>query len=415
MISAMRAPETVAELTKFAGRGAGSDAERRAARWLAGQLQDSGRRSRIEPFWCRPNWALAHAWHAGLGLAASLIAVGSARVGGALLVVALISTLADELTGFSLGRRLTPERASQNVVGLPRHDPGPDAVRLIITANYDAGRTGLVYRNPIRSATARLQRATGRVGPGWLGWLCVALVWLLVVAILRLEGQTGSVVGALQFIPTVALVLGLALLIEIATADFSPAAADNASGTAVAMALAAALDAGPPRRLAVELVLQGAGDSQAIGLRRHLRAGRRTRTAADTIVLGLAPCASGSLRWFSSDGHLVPLRYFARLRALCAQLQNPQAAPFRGRGTTPALPARARRLPAISIGCLDDDGVVRRGHTVNDRPENLDPTALDATLQFGLMLVDAIDVHVAERSTTPTAQTPNEPQEITRA
>ncbi len=84
MISAMRAPETVSELTKFTGRGAGSDAERRAARWLAGQLQDNGRRARIEPFWCRPNWALAHAWHVGLGLAASLVAVGSAPVGGAL-------------------------------------------------------------------------------------------------------------------------------------------------------------------------------------------------------------------------------------------------------------------------------------------------------------------------------------------
>jgi hypothetical protein len=414
MISAMRAPETVAELTKFTGRGPGSDAERRAARWLAGQLQDSGRRTRIEPFWCRPNWALAHAWHAGLGLAASLVAVGSAQVGGALLVVALISTLADELTGFSLGRRLTPERASQNVVGLPRHDRGADAVRLIITANYDAGRTGLVYRRPIRTVAARLQRATGRIGPGWLGWLCVALVWLVVVAILRLEGQTGSLVGVLQFIPTVALVLGLALLLEIATADFSPAAADNASGTAVAMALAAALDAGSPGRLAVELVLQGAGDSQAIGLRRYLRARRRTRRAPDTIVLGVAPCASGSIRWFLSDGRLLPLRYFARLRALCAQLQNPQAAPFRGRGTTPALPARARRLPAISIGCLDDHGVVPYGHTVNDRPENLDPTALDATLQFGLMLVDAIDAHLAEPSNAPAPEAPNEAQEITR-
>jgi hypothetical protein len=411
----MRAADTAAELTKFTGRGAGSDAERRAAGWLAKQLRDSGRRTRIEPFWCRPNWALAHAWHAGLGLAGSLVSVGSPRVGGALILVALLSTLADQFSGLSVGRRLTPERASQNVVGLPRHDPGPDAVRLIITANYDAGRTGLVYRRRVRTAAARLERAGGRIGPGWLGWLCIALAWLLAVAILRITGNSGSLVGALQFIPTVGLVLGLALLLEIATADFAPAAGDNASGTAVAMALAGALDAGPPGRLAVELVLQGAGDSQAIGLSRYLRARRKSLQASNTIVLGLAPCARGSSRWYASDGPLVPMRYFARLRALCGQLQDVSAAPHRGRGTTPALPARARRLPAISIGALDERGLVEHSHTVNDTPATLDPASLDAVLQFGLVLVDAVDAYLAERSKTTAPPAPGEPQQITSA
>jgi Peptidase family M28 len=410
----MRAPETVAELARFSGRGAGSDAERRAARWLAQQLEAGGRRTRIEPFWCRPNWALAHAWHAGLGLVGSLVAVGSPRVGGVLVLIALISVVADELAGFSLGRRLTPERASQNVIAAPRRDPGPEAVRLIITANYDAGRTGLVYRRGIRRTAARLQQATQGIGPGWLGWLSIALVWLLVVAVLRLEGQTGDLVGALQFVPTVALVLALALLLEIATSGFSPAAADNGSGTAVAMAMAGALDAGAPGRLAVELVLQGAGDTQAIGLRRYLHARRKTQRAANTVVLGLAPCGTGMLRWFSSDGRLVPMRYFARLQALCRQIEDPAARPHRGRGTTPALPARAARLPAISIGCLDQRGLVEHSHTTSDLPAALDADAVDATLQFGLVLVDAIDAYVAEHVRSPAPQPP-ERQRVTQA
>ena len=73
---AMRTAETVAGLAAFARRGAGTDAERRAASWLAGELRESGREAVIEPFWCRPNWAFAHAWHVFLG-ARGQSAVGS--------------------------------------------------------------------------------------------------------------------------------------------------------------------------------------------------------------------------------------------------------------------------------------------------------------------------------------------------
>ena len=147
----MRALETAAGLEGFARRGAGSDSERRASKWLAAELTKAGRDVAIEPFWCRPNWPLAHLWHVGLALAGSLVSVASARAGAAMLLVALVSILADALTGISPGRRLTPERASQNVVAIPRraqprgdHDP----IQLIITANYDAGRAGLRLQAP---------------------------------------------------------------------------------------------------------------------------------------------------------------------------------------------------------------------------------------------------------------------------
>src|SRR5436309_3145719 len=120
----MGAAETVIGLTRFERRAAGSDAERRAALWLRDALQSRGREATIETFWSRPNWALAHSWHVGLGLAGSLVAVASARIGGGLILVALISIFADVLLGRSPGRRLTPEHASQNVVS-----PAPAADR----------------------------------------------------------------------------------------------------------------------------------------------------------------------------------------------------------------------------------------------------------------------------------------------
>jgi hypothetical protein len=394
----MRPAETIASLAGFEGRGAGTDAERRAGRWLTTQLASSRRAAQAEPFWCRPNWALTHAWHSVLGLAGSLLAVSEPRVGGALVLISLLSLLADAATGTSLGRLLTPERASQNIVSGRNAE---QRVRLIITANYDVGRAGLVYRDQLRSTAARLAGITGRIGPGWLGWLAIALVWLIVVAVLRLDGDKGTAIGVAQLPPTVGLVLALALLLEQATARFGPGANDNASGVAAAIALAGALAVSPPRRLEVELVLQGAGDGGSIGLRRFLGARRGTRRAPNTIVIGIAACGQGAPVWFHSDGPLVPVGYFKQLRRLAADVanQNPhlKARPHRGRGTTPALRARSRRLPAITVGALDQSGVAPRSHQAADTASRVDTASVDRVVEFGLLLVDAIDAYLASR------------------
>ena len=355
----MGALETVTGLAGFERRLAGADSERRAARWLADELAGAGREIVVEPFWCRPNWPLAHAWHVGLALAGSLVSVASARAGAVMLLVALVSILSDAFTGLSPGRRLTPERASQNVIAVGRttHQSDGEPIHLIITANYDAGRAGLVYREQFRRVSSALRRLTLGLAPGWLGWLALMIVWLLVLAILRIDGHRSQAIGAIQLAPTIVLVFALAALLELATANPASAAGDNGTGVAVAVQFARALHAAPPRHLAPELVLQGAGDGGGTGLRRYLRARRAERTVRNTIVLGVGACGGGRPRWWTSDGPLVPLRYSRQLARICADLAAEQpnlgAAAHAGRGSAPALPARMLRRPSISIGCLD--------------------------------------------------------------
>ncbi len=399
----MRPPEVVTGLTAFPRRGAGTDAERRAAHHLANQLAGGGTPVSVEPFWCRPNWALAQAWHVALAVAGSLVSVASARAGGAMLLAALVFVIADATTGRSPGRRLTRERASQNVVAGPP-DQNPDRVRLIITANYDAGRAGLVYRDALRRPAAGGRRLLHGFTPGWMGWIVLAIVWLLATAIIRVEGHHSTAIGAAQLAPTVGLLLGLALLFELAAADWSPAAGDNATGVSVAVLLARALAVSPPGNLDVEVVLAGAGDGDGWGLRRHLAARRRTRRTGNTVVLGVAACAEGDLRWWHSDSALFPVRYAPRLRAVAQQVAAAQpdlgAKPYRGRGATPALPGRRARIPALALGCLDDLGLVPRSHQRGDVASAVDRRAHDRAVQFGLMVVDAIDAAL-EQSARP--------------
>ena len=112
-----------------------------------------------------------------------------------LVAIALVSIVADATVGMSLGRRLTLEHASQNVIATPPDKPA-HAVRLVITANYDAGRAALAYRNVFRAASARLRQLLGDRAPGWIAWITVATAWLLGTAILRMAGVSKSTVGA---------------------------------------------------------------------------------------------------------------------------------------------------------------------------------------------------------------------------
>ncbi len=396
-------PEAVTALGRFPRRGAGTDSERRAALWLSQQLAGRSRDVVVEPFWCRPNWALAQAWHALLALAGSLVAVASPRVGGGMLLAALVCVIADSYTGISPGRRLTPERASQNVIGLPRRS-GADQARLhlIITANYDAGRTGLMYRDAMRSAANGMRRALRGFTVGWAGWLLIDLLLLLAVAIIRLEGNTSTAIGAVQLVPTVALLLAVVLLVDAGVSAWSPAAADNGSGVAVVLSLARALSVSPPAQLDVEVVLTGAGAGDGIGLRRHLSARRKTHRPHNTVVIGIAPCADGELRWWNSDGPLLPARYGSRLVKLARQIaaEEPQlhARGHDGRGATPALPGRQARIPSLAVGCLDQRGLVPHSHQAEDLPALASRRAHDQAVQFGLILVDAVDAELREQA-----------------
>ena len=83
------------------------------------------------------------------------------------------------------------------------------------------------------------------------------------IAVIRLiESHPPGFLGAVQLPPAVALVLGLARLLEAAGAGYGTAAGDNGTGVAAAIALTRPLAADPPCNLSVEFVLQGAGESE---------------------------------------------------------------------------------------------------------------------------------------------------------
>ncbi|MDW5598880.1 hypothetical protein VSS74_31265, partial [Conexibacter stalactiti] len=363
---------------------AGSDAERRAALGFAARLHEAGRAVEVESCWLRPRGELAHALHAGVGVAASLLAVSSPPAGLALALLALLSLLLDLSGRLFLLRRLTPERATQNVVAAAPGDGAADADRgagdanrgaddavrgsadanrgagdavplhVILTASLDVPRGGLLRR----LARGRRDGEAWRVLPGPFAWVALALLAVALCAGARLAGAEGTALGAVQLVPTLVLLVALGLLVDAALAR---PLATNPIAPEVVLAAARALDAAPPRRLAVTVLLAGAGSAQALGFREHLR--RRRLPPARTVVIEVARGdAAPAPTWWTRDGVLLPLRYHPQLVALAgaaaAEEQQLGARGRRGRALGAALRARQRRIPAIRLSGPDVAGTL---------------------------------------------------------
>jgi hypothetical protein len=393
-------PKTIVTgLARLRPRGPGTDAERRAALWLSQVLrEDLGREVQSETVWVRPQRAVVLALHALAGVAASVVAASEPAVGLGIAVAALLSWSLDQLGWLQLGRRLTPARATQNLISPPTAATASGRqriVRLVVTAAYDAPRTGFARREGVRRAVAWLRGATRGFLPGAAAGIALALATIAALAGVRLAGSDASWVGVVQLIPTLVLLAALGIAVDGALSHTGPGANDPATGAAVAIALAAALDQDPPKHMGVELVLAGAGDGPSQGMRAFTRARRKRYRPEATAVINLAACGRGRPRWWVSDGPLLPLRFHPRMRVLASRAGG---APYRGHGADGGWRARLAGWPSITVGCLEDEGWPKRSGRPEDTVENVDPAAMNAALSVALNVVRALDEDLSSRA-----------------
>ncbi|MCW3013576.1 MAG: hypothetical protein JWO02_668, partial [Solirubrobacterales bacterium] len=168
----------------------------------------------------------------------------------------------------------------------------------------------------------------------------------------------------------------------------------------VALALVAALDRRRPRSLAVDLVLGGAGEAGALGMRRWIGEQRRAGVRQqDVAVLHIAPCAHGTPVWWTRDGLVLALRSHPQLVAVAERVAAGEAhlgaRPHESRRATAARAARAVRWPAIAVGCVDAAGVVPLAGQDADTVAVADPAAMAATLEFALAIVAGLDAELS--------------------
>jgi hypothetical protein len=353
----------------FAARGACTDAERRAALWLHDEVRSRLHEAWVETHWVRPRRAAVLALGCLAAVAGSLVSTASAVPGLILAAVGAVSLVVEAAGRLGPIRALFPRRATQHVLtGVP-----DDGVVLMITAAYDAPQRGLVLNDRWR---ALLRRA-----PPWT--LAACGVAVAAAAALRVAGDEPGWLGALQLVPTIALLVALAAAVDVALSNVSPGANDNASGVGVAVRLLEELDREPPRSLRPALLLTGAGHAVPRLAARHLRS--EGLTAERVVLLDLGPCGAGRPAWAARHSQV---RAAAERAAAALQL-----AP----GQRPRQPGV--RVPAIRIACLDERGISPRAHQEDDTPDRLDDTAMGAALDLALGVVDALDAELSAGGT----------------
>jgi hypothetical protein len=237
----LAAVSVVSQVARAAGtevRPPGSEAERAAARRLAAWLRARGDAAELRPRRARPQALAATGISAALGAAGSLLSVVSAPVALACAAVGALVVALEAAGVASPARRVFPRRELTDVFVAPRVGDGAALARraVLICAPFGSPRLGL--------ASARVERAR------W--WLAGAAAAVLAACAARALGAGGLVLGAVQLVPTLALLAGAAAALDAGLAGWGP-------GEGVAAAVAAAvhdeLAARPPRTLSPALLL----------------------------------------------------------------------------------------------------------------------------------------------------------------
>jgi hypothetical protein len=274
-----------------------TDAERRAALALAGELRAARRSVELQARWVRPGWPAWQALCAAAGVVGTVLSVSHPVAGVVVTGAGLVVGVAHGRGRLVLGRA----RATQDVVAAAR---APSRVAVVVMAAVDRPRAAAIAQSP----TA-------------LWWVHGALALAAGLAAARVAGAEGTLLGAAQLVPAALLLIATAALLEAAAAPPRPAD-DAATEAAIAVARAAPW---------TEIALVGAGE---LGLRARLGADRR---AAEAVVLvWLEPAAR--LSWRTAHPMLTELTERA-------SRDEPGVPATRRRGR--ALPAGAR--PALAL------------------------------------------------------------------
>src|SRR5204863_5369265 len=133
-----------------------------------------------------------------------------------------------------------------------------------------------------------------------------AIVLVLITTVARLAGLHNVVLEIVQFIPTVALIIGVPYLADIALSGPVRGANDNASGVVTVLRLAERYG-GTLDHLDLWVLLPGAQEAGALGTRAWLKQHRRSLNSRATVVLNVDEVRAGAVRYATREGPLVAL------------------------------------------------------------------------------------------------------------
>lgn len=353
------------------------DAERAAAHRICEELHETGVPARIEPFRGYASFLGPYAAILGAAAAPALLPRRLRALRTALATAAATGVATEGgLVHTPLSRALS-RRPSQNVVATIEPQGAADQT-LCLVGHLDTSRSGLMFH-------PRLVRYLNR-------WISVQSAAVLAQAgePLLARSRGGRIVLAAARALAAA---GLALLVERETrGEDVPGASDNASGSAIAMQLAAECVATPPQRTRIVLLLAGCEEAGLLGMQAFLR----SHDTSGWLFLNFDSLGGpatlrflrreGVIRKWDADPGLIGVA--EQLRRRCSDLRiEPTDRPAGLTYDTTAVLARGGR--ALTLSAQDD--VIPNLHWPTDIYENIDHDVIARALETGRELISAVD------------------------
>ena len=348
----------------------GSEGERAAAKWLAGELRSAGYETQIDPFPAYSTFMVVYAPLTALGALAwalewwaPVVGAAAALIAGALLVV--------ENRPIQLLSRLVSFRRSHNVVAT--RQPGGESVRhVVVLAHIDS---------PVVSDVSNLT--------------LVRLLYLGMIVSCGAIGAVGLTVGTgisdrlLPMGAPFALLLAACAGMMLHQALASPVVAgagDNGSG--VAAVLQAARELPPLQRTTVWFVGDGGEEAGLLGAMRFVERHRLPRES--TWFINVDMVSAGTLRTSAQEGMLFRYRCDPDLCRIAAEegraegLEVPSEV-LRAMSTDACVPlSRGYRATTLS-------STKGYWHQLADTVDNVDPTVVAQAAVLIRRMVERLD------------------------
>jgi hypothetical protein len=364
--------------------------ERRASLITRELYARMGLETRLHEFEFNDNLYANLVLHFGTAAVAAAFAPVAPLLASAVLSGVVGSYISESTRKAMVLRRLFAFRKSQNVLAtLP--SIGERRMRIVFVSHVDAAFTGLLFD------TKFVKRFAPTPGPLYKGLRLatgtVASLGAVSLAMAATKGRTRKWLSRARLPLMIPSVLAAALNTELVSRNtIVPGAADNLSGVAGCLLLAARLADERPENVEFVFVSVGCEEASLGGSDALATAMKEEWSTDDTWVIGIDTICNGDWRWFR-EGEVFPVPASPVLERILTGLQSdprfaelePLEVPV---GGTDAIPFALRGYNAVTIGCVDPtSGTPREYHQVSDNLANMDAPKIIGTLDLVQELV----------------------------
>jgi hypothetical protein len=269
------------------------------------------------------------------------------------------------------------------------HPEGDPLTRVVVTANYDTGKTS-PFGGP---RSVRLFRPYVIVT--FLSMLMLAALGFVgVIADLAKINRTGLDIIWYCFAPfaLLALLFAVILLWGEMFGAYSSGANDNASGVAVMLSVVEAIAAKPLEHIELWAVATSRGFAGGRGMVALMK--RHHRQIKESMIINIDHPGIGDLRIIRTEGPVLGFRASHRLtRTALKAAKKMDFEVTKGRcrvKMSDAMVALARRRPAVTIGSLKG-GAYPGWRNRKDRYEDIDRESLDRTVELVTQMLRVLD------------------------